>query len=187
MANQSGYSATVQDMWSPLCYLETRNPNDSKCGAESAALKFTNEAGCRFVIAHHEGPITRLETEQTFQIDANSAGGNDTTGIQMTAHNGNVSITSSKNSIGIKAAHTITLEADSVIIKAKKKLVLGGTESNYCRHIQIEGMAIDVPGRFNGALGRILKKSWKMNVALAPKVLISAMAEKIFNKSPNGI
>ena len=140
MSNQSGYSATVQDMWSPLCYLETRNPNESKCGAESAALKFTNEAGCRFVIAHHEGPITRLETEQTFQVDANSSGANDTTGIQMTAHNGNVSITSSKNSIGIKAAHTITLEADSIIIKAKKKLALGGTESNYCRHIQIEGM-----------------------------------------------
>ena len=31
-------------------------------------------------------------------------------------------------------------------------------------------MSIDVPGRFNGSLGRILKKSWKMNVALAPKV-----------------
>ena len=110
MSNQSGYSATVQDMWSPLCYLETRNPNDSKCGAESAALKFTNEAGVRFVIAHHEGTsITRLETEQTFQIDANNSGSNDTTGIQMTAHNGNVSITSSKNSIGIKGFSHIQL------------------------------------------------------------------------------
>ena len=187
MSNQSGYSATIQDMWSPLCYLETRNPNDSKCGPESAAIKFTNDAGCRFVIAHHEGPITRLETEQTFQIDANSSGANDTTGIQMTAHNGNVSITSVKNSIGIKAAHTITLEADTIVLKAKTKLALGGTESNYCRHIQIEGMKIDVPGRFNGSLGRILKKSWKMNVAMAPKVLVGAQAEKIFNSSLNGI
>ena len=89
--------------------------------------------------------------------------------------------------MGIKAAHTITLEADSVIIKAKKKLVLGGTESNYCRHVQIEGMKIDVPGRFNGSLGKILKKTWKMNVAMAPKVLVGAQAEKIFNSSLNGI
>tara|TARA_B100001175_G_C19348536_1_gene561103 strand:+ start:287 stop:844 length:558 start_codon:yes stop_codon:yes gene_type:complete len=184
MANQSGYSATVQDMWSPLCYLETRNPNESKCGAESAALKFTNEAGLRFVIAHHEGPITRLETEQTFQIDANSSGSNDTTGIQMTAHNGTVSINSIQNSIGIKAARTITLEADSIILKAKKKLVLGGTESNYCRHIQIEGMKIDVPGRFNGSLGKILKKTWKMGVAMSPGSLVAMEGEKVFSGSP---
>ena len=48
-------------------------------------------------------------------------------------------------------------------------------------------MKIDVPGRFNGSLGRILKKSWKMNVAMAPKVLVGADATKVFNSSPNGI
>ena len=187
MSNQSGYSATIQDMWSPAAYLETRNPNDSKCGAESAALKFTNESGLRFVMAHHEGPITRLETEQTLQIDANNKGSNDATGIQFTAHNGSVHINSLQNSIGIKASKTITLEADSIIIKAKRKLVLGGTEPNYCRHIQIEGMKIDVPRRFNGELGRILKRTWKLNVAFAPGVLVGALAEKLFNRSPGGI
>ena len=187
MSNKSGYSATIQDMWSPAAYLETRNPNDSKSGAESAALKFTNEAGIRFVMAHHEGPITRLETEQTLQIDANNKGSNDATGIQLTAHNGSVQVTSVQNSIGIKASKTITLEADSIIIKAKRKLVLGGTEPNYCRHIQIEGMKIDVPRRFNGELGRILKRTWKLNVAFAPGVLVGALAEKLFNRSPGGI
>mgnify|MGYP001278751966 CR=1 FL=1 len=187
MSNQSGYSATIQDMWSPAAYLETRNPNDSKCGAESAALKFTNESGLRFVMAHHEGPITRLETEQTLQIDANNKGSNDATGIQFTAHNGSVHINSLQNSIGIKASKTITLEADSIIIKAKRKLVLGGTESNYCRHIQMEAMKIDIPPRFNGELGKALKRTWKMNVAMAPGVLVGALAEKLFNRSPGGI
>ena len=77
-------------------------------GGEAFSLKGVNKEGNRFLLSHHEGGITRCETEQTLQIDAGAKKtSNGGTAIQVTAHTGNLSLTAVKDHVLIKASKIV--------------------------------------------------------------------------------
>ena len=116
-------------------------------GGEAFSLKGTNKEGNRFILAHHEGGITRVETEQGLQIDAGAKKtSNGGTAMQVTAHTGNLSLTAVKDHVLIKASKTITLDANDIIIKGTNNIQIGGDDVGDTREIKLIAEKIDVHG-----------------------------------------
>ena len=116
-------------------------------GGEAFSLKGVNKEGNRFILAHHEGGITRCETEQTLQIDAGAKKtSNGGTAIQVTAHTGNLSLTAVKDHVLIKASKTITLDANDIILKGTNTIQIGGDDVGDTKEIKLIAQKIDVYG-----------------------------------------
>ena len=116
-------------------------------GGEAFSLKGVNKEGNRFILAHHEGGITRVETEQGLQIDAGAKKtSNGGTAMQVTAHTGNLSLTAVKDHVLIKASKTITLDANDIIIKGTNNIQIGGDDVGDTREIKLIAEKIDVHG-----------------------------------------
>jgi len=116
-------------------------------GGEAFSLKGVNKDGHRFILAHHEGGITRCETEQTLQIDAGAKkASNGGTAMQVTAHTGNLSLTAVKDHVLIKASKTITLDANDIIIKGTNTIQIGGDDVGDTKEIKLIAEKIDVYG-----------------------------------------
>ena len=116
-------------------------------GGEAFSLKGTNKDGNRFILAHHEGGITRVETEQGLQIDAGAKKtSNGGTALQVTAHTGNLSLTSVKDHVLIKASRTITLDANDIILKGTNNIQIGGDDVGDTREIKLIAQKINVTG-----------------------------------------
>ncbi len=116
-------------------------------GGEAFSLKGTNKEGNRFILAHHEGGISRLETEQGLQIDAGAKKtSNGGTAMQVTAHTGNLSFTAVKDHVLIKASKTITLDANDIIIKGTNNIQIGGDDVGDTKEIKLIAQKINVTG-----------------------------------------
>ena len=116
-------------------------------GGEAFSLKGVNKEGNRFLLSHHEGGITRCETEQTLQIDAGAKKtSNGGTAIQVTAHTGNLSLTAVKDHVLIKASKTITLDANDIILKGTNTIQIGGDDVGDTKEIKLIAQKIDVSG-----------------------------------------
>ena len=116
-------------------------------GGEAFSLKGTNKEGNRFILAHHEGGITRCETEQGLQIDAGAKKtSNGGTAMQVTAHTGNLSLTAVKDHVLIKASKTITLDANDIIIKGTNNIQIGGDDIGDTKEIKLIAQKINVSG-----------------------------------------
>ena len=116
-------------------------------GGEAFSLKGVNKEGNRFLLSHHEGGITRCETEQTLQIDAGAKKtSNGGTAIQVTAHTGNLSLTAVKDHVLIKASKTITLDANDIILKGTNTIQIGGDDVGDTKEIKLIAEKIDVYG-----------------------------------------
>ena len=116
-------------------------------GGEAFSLKGVNKEGNRFILAHHEGGITRVETEQGLQIDTGAKKtSNGGTAMQVTAHTGNLSLTAVKDHVLIKASKTITLDANDIIIKGTNNIQIGGDDVGDTREIKLIAEKIDVHG-----------------------------------------
>ena len=116
-------------------------------GGEAFSLKGVNKEGNRFLLSHHEGGITRCETEQTLQIDAGAKKtSNGGTAMQVTAHTGNLSLTAVKDHVLIKASKTITLDANDIILKGTNTIQIGGDDVGDTKEIKLIAEKIDVYG-----------------------------------------
>ena len=116
-------------------------------GGEAFSLKGVNKEGNRFLLSHHEGGITRCETEQGLQIDAGAKKtSNGGTAMQVTAHTGNLSLTAVKDHVLIKASKTITLDANDIIIKGTNNIQIGGDDIGDTKEIKLIAQKINVSG-----------------------------------------
>ena len=66
--------ATRQEVLGPKLYIETDNPESGTAGPEAWALKGENASNKRVLLAHHDGGLTRFETEERFQVDVANIG-----------------------------------------------------------------------------------------------------------------
>ena len=65
-----------QNIYGNLIIESNKSDSVSDLGAgEAFSIKGTNKEGKRFTLAHHEGGITRCESEQTLQVDCGSKKG----------------------------------------------------------------------------------------------------------------
>ena len=114
--------ATRQEVLGPKLYIETDNPESGTAGPEAWALKGENSSNKKVLLAHHDGGLTRFETEETFQVDVASKATNDSTGMQVTSWKGKISVNSagdivlhSNNSIILSAERNIALHANGTV------------------------------------------------------------------------
>tara|TARA_R100001082_G_scaffold93754_2_gene60583 strand:- start:1854 stop:2531 length:678 start_codon:yes stop_codon:yes gene_type:complete len=149
-------------------------------GGEAFSLKGTNKQGNRFILAHHDGGITRTETEQTLQVDCGAKKNTDGTALQVTAHTGKVAINSEKSHILLKASKTITLEANDIILKGTNLIQIGGPSSSDTREIKIMAQAVPVtgPGGTTDLLKHLKINSFLV-ASTGPLSLVSSLAEGI--------
>jgi len=140
--------AWQQDIYGNLIIESNKSDTISDtAGGEAFSIKGTNKEGNRFILAHHEGGISRVETEQTLQIDAGAKKtSNGGTAMQVTAHTGNLSLTAVKDHVLIKASKTITLDANDIIIKGTNNIQIGGDDVGDTKEIKLIAQKINVSG-----------------------------------------
>ena len=158
--------------------IESGNPDSSVAGVEAFSIKGTNSSDKRFILAHHDGGITRVETEQTLQVDAGSKGNNQGTSAQITAHTGNVAVNVEAGHLLLKANQTITLEAKDIILKGSNLIQIGGPGQHDTREIQLTATKIEVKGK-KGNLPDHLKQSSFLLATSGPQSFVGDLAENM--------
>lgn len=158
--------------------IESGNPNSSLAGAEAFSIKGTNSSDKRFLLAHHDGGITRVETEQTLQLDAGSKGNNQGTAAQITAHTGNVAVNVEDGHLLLKANQTITLEAKDIILKGSNLIQIGGPEQHDTREIKLTASKIEIKAK-KGNLADFLEMSSFLLSTNGPQSFVGDMAKNM--------
>ena len=147
-------------------------------GGEAFSIKGTNKEGNRFLLAHHNGGITRCETEQNLQLDVGAKKNTDGTALQVTAHTGKIALNSEKSHILVKASKTITLEANDIILKGTNLIQIGGPDVSDTREIKIMAQKVPVsgPGGTKDLLDHLKISSFLVGTT-GPLSLVSGLAE----------
>ena len=166
--------AHQQNVYGPKLCIETDNPENGAYGQESFSIKGTNDQGNRFILAHHENKVTRMETEQTLQVDlANKLSKNDQS-LEVTCWNGKADVVVQNGNLGLKSkTGTITLDADEIILKARTKVVIGGVEKDMCKEVFLNATKIQA----EGSTGNVI-------TILAQHLLAESFMSKAFAGSP---
>ena len=114
--------ATRQEVLGPKLYIETDNPADGMAGPEAWAIKGENASNKKVLLSHHDGGLTRFETEERFQVDVANKSTDSDTGMQLTCWKGKISVNAdgdivlhSNNSIIISAEKNIALHANGTV------------------------------------------------------------------------
>ena len=147
----------VLEIFGPKLYLETGNLQSSDFGPEAFAFKGINKEGANFTLAHHETNYTRLDTGGDLLIQGGQLGSNDTPGVKMISHTGNLELDSIQGSLTLGASDTITLEADKIVLKANSIQI--GDSGSGTKSVVISAQKIQVDGK-TGNLPVHLKLSW---------------------------
>lgn len=169
------------EVFGPKLYVETGNPENSDFGPEAAAIKSTNDDGCRFLVAHHESNYTRLETEGNLVFQAGQKGNGEDIGINLISHKGDIDINSKEKSVNVKASDTIVLEADKIVLKAND-IQIGDSDINGTKEIRINGTRIQISGK-DGNLPNHLKLGWGAKIAFGPGGFVGeAIVNKFFGR-----
>lgn len=176
MAKSKSYDATNQILLGGNLQIQCNNPDTvGPYGVEAFSIKGCNNENKRFTLAHHDNGVTRVETEQTLQVDVGVDGLNQGTGLQLTAHKGKIAINSEEDHIVMKASKTITLDAESIILKAGKAIQIGGPGQHDTREIKIIATKIEVNGK-SGNLPDHLKQSSFLLATSGPNSFVGDMA-----------
>tara|TARA_B100000287_G_scaffold396750_1_gene412701 strand:+ start:3878 stop:4438 length:561 start_codon:yes stop_codon:yes gene_type:complete len=170
----------VLDVFGPKFYLETGNLQDSDFGPEAFAIKGINNQGANFTLAHHETNYTRLDTGGDLLIQGGELGSNDTPGVKMISHTGNLELDSTQASLTLGASDTITLEADKIVLKAGS-IQIGDRAKHGTKSITLSGTKIQVDGK-TGNLPIHLKLSWGAGISKIAGNLVDMDTAKAFAK-----
>ena len=165
-----------QNIYGNLIIESNKSDSVSDLGAgEAFSIKGTNKEGKRFTLAHHEGGITRCESEQTLQVDCGSKKGTQGTALQVTAHTGKISITSIEDHVVIKASKSITLDANDIYLKGTNLIQIGGPDNGDTREIKLTAQKIEVQGK-KGNLPDHLKQSSFIKAVSGPNSMVGDLA-----------
>ena len=174
----------ILDIFGPKFYLETGNPQESEFGPEAFAIKGINNEGANFTLAHHESNYTRLDTGGDLLIQGGQLGSNDTPGVKMISHTGNLELDSTQSSITLGASDTITLEADKIVLKASS-IQIGDRGKHGTKSITLSAQKIEVDGK-EGNLPRHLKLSWGSSMSSIAGNLVDMDAMKVIGTAAGG-
>ena len=169
--------ATRQEVLGPKLYIETDNPDSTNAGPEAWALKGENSSNKRVVLAHHDGGLTRFETEEKLQVDVANKATNADTGMQLTCWKGKLSVNAdgdiilhSKNSIILSAEKNISLHANGNVEVGTSKAETG--------QVILQANQVNVSSG-GGNLGKHLKQGPFSGVVDSSNSLVAGMVEGI--------
>ncbi len=174
----------VLDIFGPKFYLETGNPQDSDFGPEAFAIKGINNDGANFTLAHHESNYTRFDTGGDLLIQGGQLGSNDTPGVKMISHTGNLELDSIQGSLTLGASDTITLEADKIVLKANY-IQIGDSSLHGTKSVVISAQKIQVDGK-TGNLPIHLKLSWGSAMSSIAGNFVDMDAMKVIGAAAGG-
>lgn len=169
--------ATRQEVLGPKLYIETDNPADGTAGPEAWALKGENSSNKRVVLAHSDGGLTRFETEETFQVDVASKATNDSTGMQLTAWKGKISI-NADGDIVIHSNNSIILSAERNIALHANGTIEVGTSKGETSQVILQADKVNCSSG-GGTIGGHLKQGPVSGVVDSVGSLVSGMVEGI--------
>ena len=176
--NMSGpQDARILEIFGPKFYMETGNPQQSSFGPEAFAIKGINNEGANFTLAHHETNYTRLDTGGDLLIQGGELGSNDTPGVKMISHTGNLELDSTQGNITLGASNTIILEADKIILKAGS-IQIGDRAKHGTKSLTLSATKIEVDGS-TGNLPIHLKLSWGAAISSIAGNLVDMDAKKV--------
>ena len=174
----------ILDIFGPKFYLETGNLQDSDFGPEAFAIKGINKQGANFTLAHHETNYTRFDTAGDLLIQGGQLGSNDTPGVKMISHTGNLELDSTQASITLGASDTITLEADKIVLKASS-IQIGDRAKHGTKSITLSATKIEVDGS-TGNLPIHLKLSWGAVISSIAGNLVDMDSKKALSGGATG-
>ena len=169
--------ATKQEVLGPQLYIETGNPDSSLAGKEAFCIKGENSSNKRVLLAHHDGGLTRFETEERFQVDVANKSSSDDTGMQLTCWKGKISV-NSNGDIVIKSANSITLSADKNINLHANNIIEIGTSNSETSQVVLQAVQVNVNSN-GGNLGKHLKQGPFSGVVDSVDSLVSGMVDGI--------
>ena len=172
------------DIFGPKLYVETGNLQQSAFGPESFAIKGINDIGANFTLAHHETNYTRLDTGGDLLIQGGELGSNDTPGVKMISHTGNLELDSTQGNITLGASDTIILEADKIVLKASS-IQIGDRSKHGTKSITLSATKIEVDGS-TGNLPIHLKLSWGSVISAIAGNLVDMDAKKVVKGGATG-
>ncbi len=169
--------ATRQEVLGPKLYIETDNPESGTAGPEAWALKGENSSNKKVLLAHHDGGLTRFETEETFQVDVASKATNDSTGMQVTSWKGKISV-NADGDIVLHSNNSIILSAERNIALHANGTVEVGTSKGETSQVILQANQVNVSSG-GGNLGKHLKQGPFSGVVDSVDSLVSGMVEGI--------
>ena len=104
-------------------------------------------------------------------------GSNDTPGVKMISHTGNLELDSTQGNITLGASDTIILEADKIVLKANS-IQVGDRSKHGTKSITLSATKIEVDGS-TGNLPIHLKLSWGSVISSIAGNLVDIDAKKV--------
>ena len=169
--------ATRQEVLGPKLYIETDNPESGAAGPEAFCIKGENASNKRVLLAHHDGGLTRFETEERFQVDVANKSTDSDTGMQLTCWKGKISV-NADGDVVIHSNNSIVLSAEKNISLHANGIVEVGTSKGETAQVILQANQVNVSSG-GGNLGKHLKQGPFSHVVDSVDSLIGGMVDGI--------
>lgn len=168
------------DQLGPKFVINVNDPNPDNFGGEAFSLKGTNDNQTVFLISHHENDQSRINAEGGLLIEAGAKKEANHSGpLIVESWGGDLVLNSAQDDVRIKAAGTITLDANHIVLKGKESIQIGDAST---RELRLNGTCIQVDGK-KGNLPYALGIAWGCKIAFGPGAFVgAAVAKKFFGR-----
>tara|TARA_R100001463_G_scaffold106035_1_gene160612 strand:+ start:311 stop:847 length:537 start_codon:yes stop_codon:yes gene_type:complete len=175
-----GQDSHTWDKLGPKLVINVNDPNPDNFGGEAFGIKGTNDNQAVFLISHHENDQSRINAEGGLLIEAGAKKEANHSGpLIIQSWGGDLALGSAQDDVRIKAAGTITLDANHIVIKGKESIQIGESAT---RDLTLNATRIQVDGKI-GNLPFALGIGLGAKIAFGPGAFVGqAVAKKFFGR-----
>ena len=140
MANQESRSINSS---SPKFLVETGNNSETYAGKCAYSCQAITDSGLRFIMAHHENGITRINPEGSLEIVAGDKNPADSEDIILIALNGHIDFKSTSGHVNTKAQQIVLQATEEIVIDAPM-IRIGSSTLNATKEIRLIAQDVKV-------------------------------------------